>query len=96
MVEASNKTRLKLTYKDETFSHWLQVNNLRSRQILLVSGLLFPCEIQCSIMDHSKRKLRFKTFNIYTVGLVVLYGLFKVKFSPWDFHMLAIAVVYRL
>ena len=45
-------------------------------------------------MDHSKRKLRFKTFNIYTLGLVVLYGLFEVTFSPWD--MLAIAVVYRL
>ena len=47
-------------------------------------------------MDQSKRKLRNKTFNIYTVGLVVLYGLFKVKFSPWDFDMLAIAAVYRL
>ena len=43
MVEASNKTRLKLTYKDETFSHWLQVNNVRSQQKLLVSGLLFSC-----------------------------------------------------
>ena len=43
MVEASNKTHLKLTYKVKTFSHWLQVNNVRSRQILLVSGLLFSC-----------------------------------------------------
>ena len=76
MVEATNKTRLKLTYKDKTFSHWLQVNNVISRQILLVSGLLFSCQIQCSVMDHSKRKLPFKTFNIYSVGLLVLYGLF--------------------
>ena len=76
MAEALNKTRLKLTYKDKTFSHWLQVNKVISRQILLVSGLLFSCEIQCSVMDQSKRKLPFKTFNTYTVGLVVLYGLF--------------------
>ena len=76
IVEALNKIRLKLTYMDKTFSHWLQVNSVRSRQILLVSGLLFLCEIQCSVMDYSKRKLCFKTFNIYTVGWAVLYGLF--------------------
>ena len=43
------------------------------------------------VIDYSKRKLRF---IIYTVGLVFLYGLFYVKFSPWDFDMLAIAAVY--
>ena len=28
MVEALNKTHLKLTYKVKTFLHWLQVNNV--------------------------------------------------------------------
>ena len=32
-----------LMYKVKTFSHWLQVNNVRYRQIMLVSGLLFSC-----------------------------------------------------
>ena len=41
VVEALNRTRLKLTYKVKTFLHWLQVNNLRCRQIILVSGLRF-------------------------------------------------------
>ena len=41
MVEALNKTRLKLTYKVKTFLHWLQVNNLKCRQIILVLGLRF-------------------------------------------------------
>ena len=43
MVEASNKTRLRLTYKVKSFSHWLQVNNVRCQQIIFVSGLLFSC-----------------------------------------------------
>ena len=43
MAEASNTTRLRLTYRVKTFSHWLQVNNVRYRQIVLVSGLLFSC-----------------------------------------------------
>ena len=38
MVEALNKTRLKLTYKVKAFSRWLQVNNVRCRQKMLVSG----------------------------------------------------------
>ena len=43
MVEASNKTRLRLTYKVKSFSHWLQLNNVRCQQIIFVSGLLFSC-----------------------------------------------------
>ena len=43
MAEASNKTRLRLTYGVKTFSQWLQVNNVRYRQIMLVSGLFFSC-----------------------------------------------------
>ena len=45
MVGASSKTRLRLTYQVKMFSHWLQVDNMRCRQKMLVSGLLFSCEI---------------------------------------------------
>ena len=37
MVEASNETRLRLSYKVTTVSHWLQVNKVRCRQKMLVS-----------------------------------------------------------
>ena len=41
VVEALNKTQTDLRVK--RFSHWLQVNNVRCRQIIRVSGLRFPC-----------------------------------------------------
>ena len=45
VVEALNKTRLKLIYKVKTFLHWLQANNVRCRKIILLSGLRFLCQI---------------------------------------------------